>query len=109
MVMEKYKNEKGEKSKAQIRREDVAERIDRAYQALKLGDCSVYYSSGWGISSSMMRSAPRLRVLLARSNNINKEQLEGLLKDCKKSQHHIARKICYDRLQQIESEEKGIK
>jgi hypothetical protein len=106
--MEKYKNELGEKSKKQIKREVLADQIEAAYTALKNGDCSIYYQLGSHAQFIIMDDKPRVRVLLAKSSNITTQQLKILLKDCKKSQHHIARKLIIQRIEWKINAEKAI-
>lgn len=97
-MQQKYTNSAGEKSKAQIKREQLTLTINDAVSELKKGNCSDYYEANSHAQFIMRNETKGLRVLLAKADNISVPQLEELLKDCKKSQHHIARKLIMERL-----------
>lgn len=90
MIREMSKNQENKKRLREERLNNV--------NKIKNGDASGWTGDLIGHIDSDTPETPRLRVLLAKCENITQIQLQLLLKACKKPQHHIARKIVMEKL-----------
>lgn len=91
-----------EKSKNQIQKDSRRKERSDAIERIQRGDASGWHGDDLtGYIDDQTLRTPRLRVLLAQCNNITEVQLQLLLKDCQKSQHHIARKIIMEKLEML--------